>query len=127
MKKLIAIFLLSVYMFSATELYELLKINVLLDHYAETKKQRGDISFLDFLVMHYITDDGNKKDDDRDSQLPFKSSNNIIASNSFTFKVEKPMESAQAPLVVAKMDFPDYCNPYFSTAFCSPVWEPPRC
>lgn len=114
-------------MISATELYELLKINVLLDHYAETQKQEGPVSFFKFLVMHYITDDGTKKDDDRDNQLPFKSSNNIIANNSFTFIVEKIEETVQRPVSSTTNNFSSYCNPFFNTAFCSPVWEPPRC
>jgi len=72
-KKVAALFLLSIYLFSAIQLSELLKINVLLAHYHETEQHEPKISFFDFLVMHYVTDDGNSKDNDRDSQLPYKS------------------------------------------------------
>jgi len=113
-------------MLSATSLYELLKVDVLLEHYAETKKHDGPISFLDFLVMHYITDDGNSKDNDRDEQLPFKSHNNFIASNSFTILLNKAEEPALTPIVADKRDFPGYKNPFITSMYSNTVWNPPR-
>jgi hypothetical protein len=125
-KKITAIFLLSIYLFSVVQLYELLKINVLIAHFYETRQQEPNIGFFDFLVMHYITDDRNTQDNDRDSQLPFKSNCSLIANNSSIFLLSKYDESV-APLVIAsKVDFPRYITPFISSSFCSLVWNPPR-
>lgn len=49
------------------------KLPVLLEHFSEHKKLHN-VSFIDFLEMHYWGEDRNDDDDDRDLQLPFKSS-----------------------------------------------------
>jgi len=113
-------------MFSATELYELLKINVLLDHYQETVANDGPISFFDFLIMHYVTDDGNTKDNERDSQLPFKSRSSIIASNSTIVILERSAETVLTPIAADKRNFHTYTNPFIESNFCDRVWNPPR-
>ncbi len=47
----------------------------MLEHYAEHKRQKADITFVDFIFMHYIGDDGVADDDSKDMQLPFKKAN----------------------------------------------------
>ena len=121
-----ALFLLSIYLFSAIQLYELLKINVLVAHYYETKQHEPEITFLDFLVMHYVTDDGNSKDNDRDCQLPFKSNSNLVANGVSTFTLNKPEEIIVPAIVADKTIFPDYRDPYISSNFSKLVWNPPR-
>lgn len=125
MKKFTAIFLLSVYMLSATEFGELLKLNVLLQHYAETEKHDGPMSFLHFLAMHYITDDGNNNDNDRDAQLPFKSTA-VVAHSSITFVLNFQTATATVPALVLKKDFPAYNDPNIPSTFSRSVWNPPR-
>ncbi len=125
-KKITAIFLLSIYLFSATQLYELLKINVLVDHFYETRLNNPDISFFDFLVMHYITDDGNNKDNDRDAQLPYKSHDSFVAYGFSTFILNRPEGIALPPLVIDKADFQNYDNLFISSNYSNLVWNPPR-
>ena len=127
MKKRIAIFLLLVYSFSAIQLSELFKISTLVSHYYETRQNDDpNIRFLHFLVMHYITDDGNSRDNDRDSQLPFKSNHSIIGSNSSNVILRRP-EVVFAPTVVkSKADFHHYNTPFISSDFHKFVWNPPR-
>jgi hypothetical protein len=74
-----------VFLFSAADLRELFKGGVLIDHFYETKKTDSSVSFVGFLVMHYITDDANSNDDDRDMQLPFKSPYSFTANAVNTF------------------------------------------
>jgi hypothetical protein len=125
-KKLSAIFLLSVYLLSATQLSELLKVNVLIAHYQETELKSGPVAFLDFLVMHYITDDGTSQDDDRDEQLPFKSHNSLVANSFPNFIINRNVEIALAPIGTAERHFNDYCNPFISSTYCQQVWNPPK-
>jgi hypothetical protein len=125
-KKISAIFLLSIYLFSAVQLSELLKVNTLVAHFYETRQNEPNISFLDFLVMHYITDDGNTKDNDRDCELPFKSNHNIVANSSSTFILNKAEEIVMPPVVAGKEDFHNYNTPFLSSNFYKLVWNPPR-
>lgn len=56
------------------------KLPILIQHYDE-HKQLMDLSFIDFLSMHYWGEDLKDNDGDRDMQLPFKT----ISSTSFHF------------------------------------------
>lgn len=72
MKKTFAIFLVSLYIFSFTEISELLKLPVLIEHYGEHKAEDKDITILGFIALHYLN--GSQKDSDyaKDMKLPFK-------------------------------------------------------
>lgn len=86
MKKYASIFLLSLYVFGATDAYQLLKLPVFIQHYITHKQQNPALSIAGFLQIHYndgllVVDD----DFEQDMQLPFKTSqvsfghsNNII-------------------------------------------------
>jgi hypothetical protein len=50
----------------------LVKLPLLIHHFAEHKSLNQEISFLDFMAMHYWGDDMNDDDDEKDMQLPFK-------------------------------------------------------
>lgn len=102
-----------------------MKIDVLVDHFAETRKHDGPISFLDFLVMHYVTDDGNNNDNDRDEQLPFKS-HYIVADNS-NITILNQAEGFYIRLSVDnKTNFSPLKNPFIKLAPSNAVWNPPR-
>ena len=83
MKKFIAVLLLNVYLFSATDIKELLKIEVVIDHLHEHQMSDSSITLYQFLVMHYVTNDRNDNDNIQDSQLPFISPDSIISNVSF--------------------------------------------
>ncbi|UWY27325.1 hypothetical protein N4T20_16540 [Flavobacterium sp. TR2] len=54
------------------------KLPILIEHYQE-HRQLMDLSFIDFLSMHYWGEDLKDNDADRDMQLPFKT----ISSSAF--------------------------------------------
>ncbi len=118
--------MLSLYLLSATELCELLKMDVLIEHFKETKKQEGDISFMQFLFMHYVTDDGNSKDNNRDEQLPFKSQASLMASVSMAVILNKPESLNIEKEVTSTRDFSLYKDPFLLPAVSNTVWNPPR-
>jgi len=64
-----AIGLFLIYLVSFTEFKEVLRLPLLVEHYGEHKAKSGELSFIEFLVMHYETDVAH---DDRDNRLPFK-------------------------------------------------------
>ena len=126
MKKFAAILLFSIYTVSVTELYELLKVNVLVEHYSETTKHDGPISFADFLIMHYLTDDGNNKDNERDHQLPFKSAASYLANGTSVVVLQKQEEFVLKPVDKENKKFGTHPNPSIPSSFYNSVWNPPR-
>ena len=73
MKKIAAIFLLSLYLFGSTDAYQLLKLPQFISHYRLHRQQNSDLSLSAFLQVHYnngplVIDD----DFEKDMQLPFK-------------------------------------------------------
>lgn len=126
MKKFSAIFVLSIYLLSAFPFSELLKVNVLVQHYQETSMKNGPVAFLDFLVMHYITDDGNKMDDDRDMELPFKSQSSLVANNFSNFITNNYAEILIAQTGTDKINFHNYTEPFISLNFSKLFWNPPK-
>jgi hypothetical protein len=122
-----AVILLLVYSFSAIQLSELVKLKALVHHYYETRQNDDpNISFFEFMVMHYVTDDGNSKDNDRDSELPFKSNHNIVANSATTFILNRFEVILRTPVAAAKEDRFNYDTPFLSSNFYDLVWNPPR-
>ena len=72
MKRLIAICMLTVFLGSATELHELLKLPHLLVHFIEHTQTSG-LSLSEYLHIHYAHDHENHKDEHHDKGcLPFQ-------------------------------------------------------
>lgn len=62
----------SLFLFSATELHQLVKLPELLRHYREHCGKGSDMSFLGFLQLHYSANHPQDNDEEDDNQLPFK-------------------------------------------------------
>lgn len=125
MKKLISILLLSLYLVSTTEVYQLLKIPALIEHYWEHKTLNPEMSLIAFLKTHY---DHPVKDGDysKDQKLPFVIHSIPLSlvftiGQRFIFDLKnngfKQMKSHKIP---SKDE--DFCY----KGFLSSVWEPPR-
>lgn len=80
-------------------LSELFKIPALYSHYKEHRSADNSIDLFDFLAMHYIGDDQNNNDQDRDMQLPFKK---VDVDNSFQIV----FEPVTKPILEKKQEFP---------------------
>lgn len=120
-RRFLAISLLVLYFNSYTELHEALRLPVLFEHYAEHKMQVSDMSFWEFLVMHYKSDVNH---DDHDGQLPFK-----VPGHSFV--------AAATAIPVAKFVFKEvqsqaeviHASTYEETTHASylqKIFQPPR-
>jgi hypothetical protein len=124
-KKTVAILLLSTYLLGMAGFSELLKIDVVIEHFHETKQANETLSFFDFLVMHYITDDSNNQDNDRDSQMPFKSATNITAY-SLNAILQKTEVHLQHPFAKNQRQFVFPNMSFASADFSSSIWQPPK-
>ncbi|MDE3183038.1 MAG: hypothetical protein KGM16_06425 [Bacteroidota bacterium] len=126
MKKIVSIFFLAIYLFSTTQLSELLKLPLLIEHYEEHKEENKSLSFLGFLEMHYAQNIKPDADYDKDMKLPFKGT---TTSNITSVSLCVPLQQyKQNPIVYNRNDkqqFPDFSFTY-SSAFHSSIWQPPR-
>lgn len=86
MKRLFAISLLTLYISSYTEFHEALRLPILLEHYFEHRQQVSDMTFMEFLTMHYRTDQAH---DDQDHRLPFKDLHHSITVPVVVLPVQK--------------------------------------
>lgn len=124
MKKIIGIIILVGYLYSYTELKELFKLPLLFTHYTEHSSHDQNLSFADFLTMHYHHEHDNDGDDAADRSLPFKSHDNCVAS-SFNLYVQtsgiyiKPLETELAIVQTQQTNF-------FYPSFSANIWQPPK-
>ena len=107
MRRLLRNIILFIVVLDTTSFCQVYKIPLLLKHFAEHQSLNQEITFADFLSMHYLGKDLNDNDDDKDMQLPFKkveahTSNFIFVPNTpvFTFKrVYLPVRAEYGPAV----------------------------
>jgi len=124
MKKTLAIFFLSTYLLSTTELFQLLKLPILIEHFVEHQEQDHGMSFLGYLIHHY---GGHEPDADyaTDMKLPFMQlTDGLALSASLTpnfihFHFSHLVLPHGKPLFTHQDD--DLVSAYLRS-----IWQPPR-
>lgn len=71
-----------------TELHQLLKLPILVEHFQEHRLLNKEITLVHFLKEHYICHTEIDNDDQRDMQLPFKTTDFVTA---ITVACEEPV------------------------------------
>lgn len=126
LKKLIAIFFLSIYVVSATELHELFKLPNLVEHFIEHQSEDKTTTLINFLVMHYTSVDDGDGDKTKDMQLPFKSNHDggNIANTGFNsfHNIELVIKSNP----IESKNYKTYSSEFISSAYLSSIWQPPK-
>jgi hypothetical protein len=123
-KKRAAYLFLAIYLLGATELNQLLKMPLLIEHYMEHKLDNGSLSLLSFMYMHYVGDDGDATDEQKDQNLPFKSAH-FQLQNTVVFSVYK----YELPKIFAKIHrsvWPVIQSNSLSTIARGSLFRPPR-
>lgn len=126
MKKGIAIFFLSIYVISLTELHQFIKLPLLIEHYKEHKSKNKDLSLLDFMVLHYAADTSNNADKDQDMKLPFKSHDGCLNSTLEIYTACNASVNIFKPVPVEAEIFLEYRESFISSTFLSSIWQPPK-
>ena len=123
---MLSILLLSAYLISSTEISQMLKLPLLLEHFNEHKSLNEGLTLWSFMVMHYTNNDVKYADHDKDMQLPFKSkegSLNILSvsfiQNFTSIKIINPFER-ELKIYMIKNDH------VFNSTFLSNIWQPPK-
>lgn len=125
MKKTIAILFISLYVFSATELNQFFKLPILFEHFSEHKTENKNITFLQFLKIHYQGDHTPDNDDLKDKRLPFKSHGNSFSTQIFAVlpafsEIEIPLFSDNSKSVTI------HTNQFIPTLKLESIWQPPK-
>jgi hypothetical protein len=126
LKKYVSIILLSIYLISLTELSQLVKLPLLIEHFSEHKQKDGHMSFWKFLQIHYSQNKLNDADYEKDMKLPFKSHDGCINSivsesvpTSYYFISSKPVFSHSN-------SYSSYTEQFLTSAYLTSIWQPPK-
>jgi hypothetical protein len=126
LKKFAIITVLFIYLVSATELRELLKFPDMLEHYKEHKEKNKELSFFDFLGMHYSDVKHEDGDAEKDNKLPFKSHDNCQTINCNLLTVFDTQSYTIQPLAICinKIRFKQF--QLIPSTFQVNIWQPPK-
>lgn len=127
MKKSVVILLLSLYLLGTTQLRELLKFPVLIEHFTEHRVISPNIDFWDFLCLHYSKSSDYDKDLDRDMQLPFKTfSQNYVYDIALLSDDDSEVFLISNIIPVEKKQSLIYEGFIFTSTYLSNIWQPPK-
>lgn len=123
MNKLIAFFLLFIFMCANTSIGQLIKVPNLMEHYKEHKNDEANfsISFIEFIKLHYLNNSHSHQNDHHD--LPFKT----IETFSFVIGLVS-FEKFQIQIIneqnFIKNSF--FYNPSLKSNLQISIWLPPK-
>ncbi|MXO04985.1 hypothetical protein [Flavobacterium sp. HBTb2-11-1] len=123
MRKLIVYIFIFLIASNSSFVQQFYKLPILIEHYQE-HRQLMDLSFIDFLSMHYWGEDLKDNDADRDMQLPFKT----ISSSAFHFVFildDKDLLPVPFNLELPQSKIPTYRSDLFSDPNLLSLFRPP--
>ncbi len=123
MRSAVITILASLFLFSATELHQLVKLPELLRHYQEHSRTGSGMSLLAFLQLHYSANHPEDNDDSEDSQLPFKEIKAIgHVDNSVTMHRHEQRNCPEFIILTEPITHPEGMPCYRANA----VFHPPK-
>jgi hypothetical protein len=126
-KKSISILFLSLYIFTAFQIGEYLKLPLLAQHFYEHQQENPKLNLFEFLSMHYTHGDVHDADYDKDMKLPFKSHHANCACSALVLFA--PIQNYSFVYNLFCSDFPKPVFGYnfsFISNFHSSIWQPPK-
>lgn len=112
-----------IHLCSVTELHELFKIPVLIEHFSEHKCKDKSLSFSDFIYSHYTND---VPEHDTDTKLPFKSHVDIVQPSALIASNVIEIEQITSFLTLThEVNLPKSTF-FISTSHLSSIWQPPK-
>jgi hypothetical protein len=121
LKRLTTILLLALYINSYTEFHELLRLPVLLEHFHEHQLLVKDLTFLEFLSLHYKSDQSH---DSQDNKLPFKDAQHSYTVPAMALPIQKIVMEEKLPCTEIT-----HSSAYHETNIAfhfSDIFQPPR-
>jgi hypothetical protein len=110
---------------SMLDLHDLVKLPKLIEHYQQHRAKTADVSFIDFLDLHYGSGAAqhDQEEHEEHQNLPFKSPDCSFTHTVIVLSLFKAPEIASLESVALYSNF--YHSP-FSSEFSQSVWQPPR-
>ena len=124
-KKLVILFLGSVYLFGATDADQLLKLPLLITHYVKHKKENPQTTFNSFLKMHYVDPQPFDEDYQQDMKLPFKTITHL-SFRSIPSLLSQPPVVKHHILKINREVPPTSNEAVFSSLLVHKIFQPPR-
>lgn len=126
MRQVTAIALLFLYVFTSTEISELLKFPQLVKHYKAHKEEQKDVTFSSFVHQHYTNGDVDDADREQDMKLPYKS---IDFTSVLSFTILPSVLSIDCTSTIEfgynRSPINNYTAVFYSNHFNS-IWQPPK-
>jgi hypothetical protein len=125
-KKVIVIFLTSLYLLGATEAYQLMKLPYLFKHYQTHQQIDNGLSFSKFIDMHYFDNQTYDSDYQQDMQLPFKSSNRTVSLLNFVTLFSSKQAYTAAIFFETNQKFRIFDEGQYVSMNYRNIFQPPR-
>lgn len=124
-KRSAILLLLVLYVFTATECRELLKLPVLIEHFTEHQTKNSNLSLFDFINLHYLSLEKHGAEDAHDHALPFKAHENC---HSIAMAVAGiPEQPVSIDPHVFQLEAAVNLHPNFLyTSYSASIWQPPK-
>lgn len=121
MRRSLSVFLLLMYVVSFTEFHQALRLPLLVEHYQEHRAMAGELSFWDFLVLHYKTDVAH---DDRDMRLPFKDCGHSLST--FSIALLSAAFTIQPSEALTSSDHQSFYISHMPPLRAGDIFQPPK-
>jgi hypothetical protein len=121
LRKAITILFLSIYLLSATEISQLLKLPKLIEHV-----KAHQLSLWEFLCIHYGQGNVFDADYNEDMKLPFKAENNTVALTSSAYYPLLSTVSISVPAEFPVKNSFAVTEQFVHSSYLSNIWQPPK-
>lgn len=122
-RKVAAILFFSVILLAQTPVQQVLKLPILIEHFKEHRADK-DISFLEFIKLHYFSGNPKDSDYDRDQQLPFRANDVILMSSTVVLPAQ--IVPAAPPLLFREKTYVLLKPTGLPSLHSFDIWQPPR-
>ena len=125
MRKYFAISLFCIYLFSTTEMNQLLKVPLLIEHYFDHQEENTNLTLFQFLNMHYTNPHPIDKNHKKDMDLPFKSHSHCSSAISMNFLISEGI-NLQTPETESPRKICAYKDQLLIDPLLTKILQPPR-
>lgn len=126
LKNVIAISFLAIYLLTGTVAHQLLKLPYIFKHFSTHRHENRNITFLQFLEIHYLYGSPNDKDYQDDMKLPFKTADGCITSVSPCLIPALPGFFIVRSVKIMINKNPISEDQFLLSSYLSRIWQPPK-
>ena len=103
-----------------------MKLPKIFEHFAEHKLEDKNISFFQFLAIHYMHGSPKDKDYDKDMQLPFKTCCDCAAAVNTGYVPMLANFSLAKPIEISEKKNYFLQDQFLLSSYLAAIWQPPK-